>query len=393
MHIVYISNENPYNMNNGGIGTYCKYVVKMMAGNGNRISFITISDCEHEKCVNQFSDDYCEINIYQIKYKRSWDNFPADLIEIFYQKTKEIHNNNPIDIIECQDWLGIGYKITQNLDIPFITRLHTPLFLVEKLANNQKIYRFSNEIKKYEEIQMKNSTALSAPCSELADIIYSKIKRKVKIIPNPIDVKEFNPEIIFSRPKLVKHKKYLLYLGRLEYRKGVLVLAEAIEQILNKYSDYVIVMCGKDTVYKKRSVKSLIKEKCAQFEDSVYFIENVEGNEKKAYIQNAELIIQPSLWENFSYVTLEAMACSQGVLATRCGGFIEIIDDNKSGFLAEPYSVESLINKIDTALKSNLHIIGKQARKKVVQNYDIHILRDCFEEYYKSIIINFHKKL
>lgn len=393
MHIAFISNENPYDKSNGGIGTYCKYMIKMMADSRNRISFITIGSDKDRENIYQILDEWCKVIIYPIKYRKSSADFPMDLAEMFYQKIKNVHNIDRIDIIECQDWLGVGYKIAQNMDIPFITRLHTPLFLIEKIANNQKIYRHSERIKECEKLQMKNSTALSSPCKELADIIQNEVGIKVDILPNPIDIREFNYEIKFSSPKLVENRKYFLYLGRLEYRKGVLVLAEIIDEILSKYPDYIIVMCGKDTIYKKRSVKSLIKEKFVQFENSVYFIENVSGDEKKAYIQNAELILQPSLWENFSYVTLEAMASAKGVICTRCGGFKEIIDENIDGFLVEPNSARSLMNTIDLALKSNQNRIGERARKKIEEKYDIYILKSDFEKYYESVMCTYYKKI
>lgn len=384
MHVVFISSENPFCMNNGGIGAYCRYIIEMMAYNGNKVSFVTISNDEKNKYI-RYMPNNSVVNIYQLFYKQSSDCFPMDLMELFYNKVKNIHESDPIDVIECQDWLGIGCKIVENMDIPFITRLHTPLFLVEKIANNQKIYRFSKQIKECEKIQMLKSTALSSPCTSLSDIIYEEIGVKAQIIPNPIDTKVAYYGMTYPRPKTVKSKKYFLYLGRLEYRKGVLVLAEALCQILKNHTDYMVVLCGKDTVYKKQSVKSLIKAKCAQFENSICFIENVIGDEKMAYINNAELIIQPSLWENFSYVTLECMASGKPIVCTKSGGFIEMLQDGVSGFLAEPYSANSLAKKIDEALNSDLKKIGEYARKKVTE-YDVKVLKDEFQCLYTSVI-------
>lgn len=402
MHITYISNENPFDKNNGGIGTYCKYVINMMAKLGNEVSFITIGRCKKEfsylpgigvssklqRSEHAKENHSCDtsIKVYQIAYEMSSATFPEDIMELFFKKIKQIHNKNQIDIIECQDWLGIGCEIAEFINVPFVTRLHTPLFFVEKIANNQKIYRSSNQIKEFEKLQMKRSTGLSSPCIDLADIVQNEIGIRAEVIPNPIDIRDVNIECIYPKPELVKDKKYFLYLGRLEYRKGVLVLAEVLDEIFSKYPDLILVMCGQDTVYKKRSIKSLIKDKCRQHEDSICFIENAFGEEKNAYIQNAEFIVQPSLWENFSYVTLETMASGKVIVCSNSGGFKEMIEVGKTGFLAEPHSGESLLDEIDKALMSNREKIGKQARNKVVEEYDTTVLGSRFHNYYKTII-------
>lgn len=388
MHIVYISTENPYGRNNGGIGSYCGYIVKMIAQTDHRVSFLSIgnwgdkTDCK-ELVLSK------NAHVYLIKYSETTGSFSEEWMDLFWRKAEEIHSRDPIDVIECQDWLGIGYKIVQNMRVPFVTRLHTPLFVVEKISNNQRIYRLSEKIKQYEKAQMQKSTALSSPCMDMARIVNKETGLSSTIIPNPIDVEDFSIEYDFHRPELVGNRKYFLYLGRLEYRKGVLVLAEAFNEIRKKYPEYVLVMCGKDTIYKKQSIKKMIKTICPNSDDCLFFVDHVDGEEKKAYIHNAELIIQPSLWENFSYVTLETMALAKSVLATKSGGFVELIENGESGFLAEPDNVQSLRDMFSIALKSNRETVGRKARERVERYYNIKVMKDVFVDFYKDVINRF----
>lgn len=388
MHIAYISTEYPYGMNNGGIGSYCGYIIKMIAQTNNKISFLSISnwndetDC-HELVLSE------NVHVYLIKHTKAANSFSEEWMELFWRKIEEIHSRDSIDIIECQDWLGIGLKIVQNMNIPFVTRLHTPLFLVEKISNNQRIYRLSEKIKRYEKAQMQKSTALSSPCLDMAEMVNKETGLLSTIIPNPIDVGEFSVKYGFYRPKLVGDRKYFLYLGRLEYRKGVLVLAEVFNEIRKKYPEYILVMCGKDTIYKKQSIKRMIKNICPDSEDCIFFVDYTNGEEKKAYIYNAELIMQPSLWENFSYVTLETMSLAKPVLATKSGGFVDLIENGESGFLAEPNNAGSLLDMVDIALKSNRESVGRKARERVEQYYDVEVMRDVFINFYKDVINRF----
>ena len=388
MHIAFISTENPYGVNNGGIGSYCGYIVKMIAQTDNRISFLSIGNWDDENdCKEMVLSE--NARVYLIKYAKAANSFSEEWMDLFWQKIEEIHRRDSIDVIECQDWLGIGCKIAQNMNIPFVTRLHTPLFWVERISDNQRIYRLSEKIKSYEKAQMEKSTALSSPCADMARIVYKETGLSSTIIPNPIDVGEFSIKCDLHRPELVGDRKYFLYLGRLEYRKGVLILAEAFNEIRKKHPEYILVMCGKDTVYKKQSIKRMIKNICPDSEDCLFFVDHIDGKEKEAYIHNAELIIQPSLWENFSYVTLETMASAKAVLATKSGGFVDLIKNGESGFLAEPDNVQSLLDMVETALKSNRECVGRKARECVERYYDVGVMKDIFIDFYKDIINRF----
>jgi glycosyltransferase involved in cell wall biosynthesis len=114
----------------------------------------------------------------------------------------------------------------------------------------------------------------------------------------------------------------------------------------------------------------------------------VSDNERLADIyRNADLLVLPShrhgVWEElFGIVLIEAMACETPVVATDCVGPSEIIEDGTNGFLIEQHDMGALQKVIeDIASRPSLSKrLGEQARRDVVNNYDISPVADQWDE-------------
>lgn len=381
MHIVFISTENPYEKNNGGIGTYIKYITDTVSTAHNRIDIITLS---HMRVGVRKLKGNVYLHEYIAPIRRP--QFYMDYMEIFFKAVLYLHAEHPIDIIEVPDWLASGYRIGQETKIPLITRLHTPLFLIEEIGQGQKIYRYSEDIKRLEREQIRMSAAVSSPSRNLAKYIWEQLSVKADVIPNPINTEEVFGGGAELLPVELRGRDYLLYMGRLEYRKGAFVIGDIISDILERHQNLRIVFCGEDTMYKKKSVKQSILEKIRSRKEQVIFIDYAEGEEKYTLIKNSLFIVQPSLWENFSYVTLEAMCLNKCVIATKSGGFLDMIQDGETGYLVEAGAPDALLDCIDRALANNTEEIGLNAGKAVRLRYDTALLKEKFSFYYQKIL-------
>src|SRR4029079_12486822 len=74
----------------------------------------------------------------------------------------------------------------------------------------------------------------------------------------------------------------------------------------------------------------------------------------------ADLVVLPSLFENFAYTCIEAMSRAKCVIATTGSGFEEIIEHGKTGFLVPPYDAAALRDAI-AAFPSAPASIGRAA--------------------------------
>ncbi len=177
---------------------------------------------------------------------------------------------------------------------------------------------------------------------------------KVKLIYNGINLKKISnkQKIEYLNSIGIGNKKFILYLGRLEERqKKVSYVIKAFAML--KSEDLNLVIAGKGSDY--NMYVSLVKE--LNIEGRVIFTGFVSDEKNKFILfKNCFTFIQPSLNENFSLVTIEAMSQKAIVLTTKNDGSSDIIKDNVNGFFIE-IDENSIKDKIASLLTKNQNTI------------------------------------
>lgn len=133
----------------------------------------------------------------------------------------------------------------------------------------------------------------------------------------------------------------LLFAGRLSKEKGVDEIPKIFKKISKDRPEIKMVFVGTGPEEEK------LKEKMP---DAV-FCGWVDHSKLPSYYSAADLLILPSKFDTFGCVVLEAMSCGLPVAAYRTKGPKDIIEDNKSGFLAG--SKKELISKINAYFSDN----------------------------------------
>jgi len=105
-------------------------------------------------------------------------------------------------------------------------------------------------------------------------------------------------------------------------------------------------------------------------------------------LARTDVCIFPSLWENFPYVCLEAMAAGRGVIGSRAGGMPEMLDGGRAGLLIHPDNPREMASAMlrllnDSALRLRL---GQAARERVLTEYGADRIGALMEESYARAI-------
>lgn len=134
----------------------------------------------------------------------------------------------------------------------------------------------------------------------------------------------------------IKGKKYLLFLSRINYKKGVDLLLKAYAKILKDHKidfDLVIAGPGEMEEYGK-SMKALMAELGLQA-DRVHFTGMLKGDPKWGAIYGAEAFVLPSHQENFGIAVVEAMACKKAVIISNKVNIWREIAEGDGGIVNE----------------------------------------------------------
>lgn len=151
----------------------------------------------------------------------------------------------------------------------------------------------------------------------------------------------------------------LLYVGRLRKHKGVDILIEALEILENKNWRLSIIGDGAEI----KNLKRLVRKKGLLKEITFYgFQKSVEK-----FYEGHDILIVPSLNEEFGLVIIEAMQFGVAVIGSDKGGIPEIIENGKDGLLFKSGNVKSLSAAIEYLINNpNKRIqIGLQGKEKV----------------------------
>jgi glycosyltransferase involved in cell wall biosynthesis len=136
------------------------------------------------------------------------------------------------------------------------------------------------------------------------------------VVPLGLDLKEYEnlpgPGKFRRRFPEVGEKKIILFLGRLNFKKGLELLAKAFAQVAREREDVHLVLAGPaDPGYGEKVKKWLADEGLLA---RATFTGMLLGEEKLAALRDATLFVLPSYSENFGLAVVEAMACGLPVI-------------------------------------------------------------------------------
>lgn len=304
--------------------------------------------------------------------------------------SKWLKQRPAFDIIEAPDYGGETFwcQFVDRIKTPVIIKLHTPLFLTQRLNSAPKDDLAVKLRKWIEKYSITHATKLISPTKSLADIISEEFKLKgIDVLPNCVDTDFFQ----YKEKTTNRKDKILIYAGRLERRKGVEVLARAIPLVLKAFPEIKFLFVGRDTPTAEGRgwMKAWLEEyfEKEKVQDRVEFPGEVPRTGIVSYYQQADVCVLPSLWENLPYTCLESMSCGTPVIGSGIGGFPEIITDGVDGFLFEPKNHKDLAEKIlDVVTNRDINEFGRKARKKIINTYGHKVIAEKTIQLYTKVL-------
>lgn len=289
-----------------------------------------------------------------VRHPRFWSMRRG--VEAFRKFLVQLHHRAQFDVIHChgiyppaylaaisKDALNVPVVVTSHGEDVEVTNLH--------LAEPRLLDRYRRALAQATAFVAISEHTRQGLCRLCVD------ESRIANIPNGVEYDSYAVPV--ARPESMPDARdYILFLGRLEERKGVHVLLRAWSQ-LRADRDLTLLIAGDGS-----QRQNLEKQARDLRLERVQFLGTCTGNLKKHLLQNAIASVVPSIgWESFGLTVLEAQAAACPVICSDLIGMRDLVVPNETGWRVPPGCAESLRRALEAAVSNRAETrrIGRAA--------------------------------
>ncbi len=309
----------------------------------------------------------------------------------YLEEIDRISSHRTVDIVEAPVWNvpGLACMLSQRYRV--LTSLQTTLKISEPYRPDlhrdpSTLRNFVEPIIAAERMLIAESDAVIAISKAIADEVEAAYDLKIgkhRLYVAPLGMpdwadRDVPPENICLDAGPTK----ILFVGRLETRKGIDLLLEAAPILTERHPDVTIDIVGDDSI--RLGDGSTYRERFeaaypALAGTRVMFHGKLPDDALRAHYKTCDIFVAPSRFESFGLIYLEAMMFAKPVIACDAGGVAEVVDANVTGILAEPGSAPELLGALerligDPALRIKL---GRNGRSRYERRFSDVEMAEC----------------
>jgi glycosyltransferase involved in cell wall biosynthesis len=238
---------------------------------------------------------------------------------------------------------------------------------------------------------LEGATAIHYTTKDEAERCHASLglKNQTIIIPNGIDMSEFKvlptKESLRERYPTLKDKKIILFLGRINWKKGMDILSKAYGKLAKVRDDVHLLIVGNDENNYEKKVRGWLEDEGIL--DRVTFTGMLTGEEKLETFCGSDIFVLPSYSENFGMAVIEAMACGIPIIISNRVGVHREVERSKAGLVIRPDSGElynAMANLLDG--RGNFLRMKERAKRLVEERFSIERIVDKMIEVFGEII-------
>ncbi len=281
-----------------------------------------------------------------------------------------------IDVVEAPDYEAPLYylQLRRALGLgparepPLIVHLHSPTELIAHYDDWDPGRADVVTARRLEHYSLRAADAVLCPSRFLMEQAVSRYgieRTSVEVIPYPMgDVDHVDRD-----PKTWKQGS-ICYVGRLERRKGVIEWIQAAVAAATQDSELIFEFIGANVLGTARmKVDELARILVpAELQRRFVFHGQRERAEIVSLLRGARMAVVPSRWDNFPHTCIEAMASGLPIIASPHGGMAEMIEDGRTGWLADSASSYDLYRALRRAVATppeQLALMGSQSSETI----------------------------
>jgi len=392
-----------YDVVDSGIARFIKVQARALAKLGHTVHVLTLVqkdptvDWEDGVWVHRLTAGWYDDQPASLDFKvhpSQWCYSRAMLDEI-----RNINSRHVVDVVEAPIWDNEAIALVCAREFPVVVNLQTSLGIA--LESHPEWENDVNHMRDFVYPAIKAENYILANCDLVRGIssaIVSEIelRNEIEIPPAKINICNLALEDRAIDVTRIKSADSLnvFFLGRLELRKGIDTLLEAIPMVINAIPNARFIIAGDDKICAPGSSKTfreLFETKNAKLTKNVKFVGKVSDSDVDDYFCAADVFVAPSRFESFGLIYVEAMMFGVPSIGCDVGGIPEVLGQSSSGILIEPANVEQLSKELirlleDSELRDRL---GHKGRMSFEQRFSPEIISNQMITLYNRAISNF----
>ncbi len=272
------------------------------------------------------------------------------------------------DIVHAHDWLVAhpAIALAEFFDVPMVSTVHA----TEAGRHSGWVSgQISRQVHAVESWFVRESDSLIACSASMADEIselFGPDLAEIVVIRNGIDSSRWP----FAHRQAHPGPPELLYIGRLEYEKGVHEAIAALPRIRRTHPGTTLTIAG-DGTQQDWLVEVARKHKVLK---TVHFAGLVDHDELLRLMRRADVAVLPSHYEPFGIAALEAAAAGIPLVTSNVGGLGEAVIDGETGVSFPPRDVTALAAAVRRVLDDPVAAQQRAiaARERLTSDFDWH---------------------
>ena len=337
----------------GGMSVYVQQISKHLSEKHN----VTVVTGEKAESFKNKNLEFISLEIFEPEL--NVEDKEIHLQE-FKNRLEEFIDLKSFDVIHAHYWLSglVAKEFSNELNIPFVFTSHSLGVFLDG---------YNKERVDCEKIVMTSSNLVTA--SSVFEIMlitdtYKVDENKIKRVTPGVDRKIFSPDLS------VKKENIFLSIGRIQEQKGQLKTLEFLNSFRKIENNFKCYFIGGPSGKTGNEYLQELKESVINFklETHVEFLNSLSQEEIIELLNKAKLLIHTSQFETFGLVAIEANSMGVPVLSVNNGSLMEVIENNKNGYLSENLldgNVNNFVNNLLNDKKKELEKINKDTIEEI----------------------------
>lgn len=369
----------------GGIGTYTRSLALALSARGHSVKVLTPGTPGPQRELRGITVQLVSVAHFPLLDRALPGLGPCLRVA---KAMRRMAREDSLDLVEFPNWEGTGAAYTVVRPTPMVVRLHTST--AESVAIDgipwSRQLRWDARRERWTARRADSLVTHSEAHKQMMAHELGIAPARIAVVPHGLSIpQDYTPTPAHERRPIV------LFVGRLERRKGTFDLLQAIAEVLGRVPQARFQLIGADRPHCPggRTHAQWARENIAgELLDRVDFLGVLPENELEQRLRAARVFVAPSLYESFGLVLIEAMRWGTPVVATRVGGVPEVVIDGQTGVLVEPGRPDQLASAIVRLLQDPgaAEALGKAGELRFLSMFSSERMASEVEDAYLRVL-------